>query len=1516
MKRLLLAICLVTLAFGTLQATVIPVENTVNNSLSDAIAAATAGDIIELITDGDYLSTSQIVIDKDLTIRGLETLANKPVLKYIGTSTGAYMFKGVGSSHIEFHNLELDGDGTAEGGAALAKYAFRLDNGDPTMTMDLFMDNCHVHDFNEKFIKPYGNTGLDSLVITNTVFHDGAREGIVLYSGSTSDPAVVFAYAEISNCTFYAIEREAIKGDTYVDGVVRIDRITAYDCGSTQNKPMIYFRDMTDVIVTNSIFANNTNPDAGEEFAEFDSDLSLFNHNCVWDIVNSDVSAATVSDTIHTDPQFTDAANGDFSIPEASVLYFFADDGGAIGDSRWAPVIEATVIQISNAAPNALADAISAAAEGDIIELISDGVYTNDSQIVLDQDITIRGSSNIPNRPVVKYNGTSTGAYMFKGVGSPHLVIKNLELDGDGTAEGGAALAKYAFRLDNGDPTMTMDLFMDNCHVHDFNEKFIKPYGNTGLDSLVITNTVFHDGAREGIVLYSGSTSDPAVVFAYAEISNCTFYAIEREAIKGDTYVDGVVRIDRITAYDCGSTQNKPMIYFRDMTDVIVTNSIFANNTNPDAGEEFAEFDSDLSLFNHNCVWDIVNSDVSAATVSDTIHTDPQFTDAANGDFSIPEASVLYFFADDGGAIGDSRWAPPIGLYALNVFTDGLGSVALDPPGGVYTENTVVTLTATPDDYYAFEGWSPNVPAFPPSNPVVSITVTETMDITAYFVPTITEYFIEISSIGLGHVDATHTPQFPVDGYYEGDNLALVAVPDTTTWEFAYWVNAAMDSIDVGDIDYTIDADTSFIAYFRSTIDQVTLTTSFTGMGSIAISPTPVAGFTSYDTGTEITLNAIAPLGWEFTGWTGDLTSTDNPLVFTINADMALAASFAEISHPDGVLAVDLSWEILDAVEYAANNSQVTTLLLTSVGPYVPSEDLRVNGKMPPITLRNHLNIYGADTLAMRPLIQGYTSSTGGTSSEGFFRFRDGGSLTLKDLRVDGLMDGAVVPSKYIFRADDSAVTEFHCSLNAYNVDFKSTVEVFYKNYGTAYVDTMRFVDCVVSDIGKELIYLNTVGQADYVELTNSTFHNIGREIIYLKNMNPQIVVDHITIDSCGYGYGTEGDKFGAFRIENTTNVSFTNSIINDMPNTIYDYAMRISGENSIIDNILMNNVSMNIQNRDGATIGSNVFWYDPMFANETDHDYNLADASVAYHLADDGSAAIGDLKWATSVNVTPYNALNLDVIGEGLVMVVPEPMAKFYVPGTSVTASAAPDSLAQFDGWSGDVVSPDAAITFTMDADKSITATFSVPTYTLNLNVKMQYQIHIGTFNPATDSLDVAGSFNNWGADGTWLYDVDGDTVWSVAMVFPALSPDLNFEYKFRINASWDDATAEFPYGGPARVLNLTSDTTITVWYNDLDMTTSVDEHFMPEVYSLSQNFPNPFNPSTTISFDLIETADTRLILYDMRGREVEHLVNQNMAPGRYTVTFNGAAHASGVYFYRLTSGTFSDVKKLMLIK
>lgn len=89
-----------------------------------------------------------------------------------------------------------------------------------------------------------------------------------------------------------------------------------------------------------------------------------------------------------------------------------------------------------------------------------------------------------------------------------------------------------------------------------------------------------------------------------------------------------------------------------------------------------------------------------------------------------------------------------------------------------------------------------------------------------------------------------------------------------------------------------------------------------------------------------------------------------------------------------------------------------------------------------------------------------------------------------------------------------------------------------------------------------------------------------------------------------------------------------------------------------------------------------------------------------------------------------------------------------------------------------------------------------------------------------------------------------------------------------------------------------------------------------IPKEYKLYQNFPNPFNPTTNINFDIIRNGNVRIIVYDLLGREVETLVNQDMSPGRYKLDFNAVNYASGMYIYKIVTHDFVDVKKMLIIK
>ncbi|MGA9115643.1 MAG: immunoglobulin domain-containing protein, partial [Bacteroidota bacterium] len=88
------------------------------------------------------------------------------------------------------------------------------------------------------------------------------------------------------------------------------------------------------------------------------------------------------------------------------------------------------------------------------------------------------------------------------------------------------------------------------------------------------------------------------------------------------------------------------------------------------------------------------------------------------------------------------------------------------------------------------------------------------------------------------------------------------------------------------------------------------------------------------------------------------------------------------------------------------------------------------------------------------------------------------------------------------------------------------------------------------------------------------------------------------------------------------------------------------------------------------------------------------------------------------------------------------------------------------------------------------------------------------------------------------------------------------------------------------------------------------------PEAFSLKQNFPNPFNPSTEIRYEIPEAAHVTLRVYDMLGREVAALVDAPQQPGRYSVSLEAGHLASGVYLCRMQAGTFTSVRRLMLLR
>jgi photosystem II stability/assembly factor-like uncharacterized protein len=105
---------------------------------------------------------------------------------------------------------------------------------------------------------------------------------------------------------------------------------------------------------------------------------------------------------------------------------------------------------------------------------------------------------------------------------------------------------------------------------------------------------------------------------------------------------------------------------------------------------------------------------------------------------------------------------------------------------------------------------------------------------------------------------------------------------------------------------------------------------------------------------------------------------------------------------------------------------------------------------------------------------------------------------------------------------------------------------------------------------------------------------------------------------------------------------------------------------------------------------------------------------------------------------------------------------------------------------------------------------------------------------------------------------------------------------------------------------------------FMELELSTPVQVEPDISIYefSLSQNYPNPFNPSTKIIFSIPRTEHVSVIIYDILGREITRLIDNELNPGSYETEFKGTDISSGIYFYKLTAGELTEIRKMMLIK
>lgn len=159
------------------------------------------------------------------------------------------------------------------------------------------------------------------------------------------------------------------------------------------------------------------------------------------------------------------------------------------------------------------------------------------------------------------------------------------------------------------------------------------------------------------------------------------------------------------------------------------------------------------------------------------------------------------------------------------------------------------------------------------------------------------------------------------------------------------------------------------------------------------------------------------------------------------------------------------------------------------------------------------------------------------------------------------------------------------------------------------------------------------------------------------------------------------------------------------------------------------------------------------------------------------------------------------------------------------------------------------------------------------------------------------------WGVDGFFIGGNGG--------VFVSTSLGMSWS-NFNFTSSATPMMYSFPY-----IYTGTSGSGGGVWFTSWPLINIQPiNNIIPEKFELKQNYPNPFNPETNIEFSIPGLTKVRISVYDTKGSEIAKLLQQDLGAGNYSIKFEGKGLNSGIYYYRIDTDKYSDVKKMVLIK
>ena len=947
----------------------------------------------------------------------------------------------------------------------------------------------------------------------------------------------------------------------------------------------------------------------------------------------------------------------------------------------------------------------------------------------------------------------------------------------------------------------------------------------------------------------------------------------------------------------------------------------------------------------------------SSVTITATPNSGYTFTNwTENGSAVSTSSSYTFTISGNRTLVANFGVIPPT-QYSVNLSSNPSNG-GTTSGGGTHNSGSSVTITATPNSGYTFTNWTENGSAVSTSSSY-TFTINGNRTLVANFavIPP-TQYSVNLSS------NPSNGGTTSGGGTYNSGSSATVTATPNSGYTFTNWtVNGSAVSTS-SSYTFTINGNRTLVANFA-----VIPPTQY----SVNLSSNPSNGGTTsgggtYNSGSSATVTATPNSGYTFTNWTenGSAVSTSSSYTFTISGNRTLVANFAvtapvstpptitsfsPTSGPIGtsVTITGTSFNTTPAnniVYFGAVQTQVSSATQTQLVVTVPK-----GATYQPISI----TVNGLTAYSNAPFIVTFPSSQiiDTTSFASKLDFTTG---TTPYWVAIGDVDGDGKPDIVVVNSNDNTISVFRNTSISGSItasSFASKVD-----FTTGSNPKCVVIGDVDGDGKPDLVVTNWISQ------TVSVFRNTSTPgSITASSFAPKVDFTSGGSAQCVAIGDVDGDgkpdlvvtNWGSNTVSVFRNTSVPGSITTnsfapkvDFPTGSYSGGVAIGdldGDGKldfVVTNWGDNSVSVF---RNTSTSGSITA---SSFASKVDFTTGTNPRSVAIGDVDaDGkpdlvatnytsntisvfkntntSGSITASSFASKVDITtglgPEDVAISDVDGDGK----PDLVVANWNGGNvsifrntstsgSITASSFASKVDFRVGESpyniaiGDVdgdVKPDIVTANMNSSSVSVlrnTVTTNLCDSAIITTQPTNQKATVG--GTATFSVSVSGTspFSYfWYKNGLFQANTTNSSSSTNAYTTPALtaSDDGNYYYCLITNCS---STYEC-HSDNAYLTIITTDVTD---YNNR----------IPKFYSISQNYPNPFNPSTIIRYDLPKEGMVSIKIYDMLGREVKTLVNEYKRAGSYNIEFNASKLTSGIYFYRLISGKFTQTNKLVLLK